>query len=61
VFAGSLSEALGGADVVIVVTRWQAFEAIADLVRDRDPPPLVVDGRRMLDKRAFRRYEGIGL
>jgi len=26
-----------------------------------DPQPLLVDGRRMLDKRDIARYEGIGL
>jgi UDPglucose 6-dehydrogenase/GDP-mannose 6-dehydrogenase len=61
VFAASLSDALQDVDAVILETRWKAFEAVADLVGNREPPPLIVDGRRMLDRRAFRRYEGIGL
>jgi UDPglucose 6-dehydrogenase len=59
--ADELEAAVDGADAIVVTTRWPQFEALPDLVARRDPQPLVVDGRRMLDKRAFARYEGIGL
>jgi UDPglucose 6-dehydrogenase/GDP-mannose 6-dehydrogenase len=57
----SLSEAVRGADAVVVVTRWKEFETLADLVAEMDPQPLVFDGRRMLERDAFARYDGIGL
>jgi UDPglucose 6-dehydrogenase/GDP-mannose 6-dehydrogenase len=56
----SLQEALDGVDAVIVVTRWDHFGSIADLLPRGQCAPLVVDGRRMLDKARFDRYEGIG-
>jgi UDPglucose 6-dehydrogenase len=59
--ADDLEAAVDGADAIVVMTRWPQFEALPDLVARRQPQPLVVDGRRMLDKRAFARYEGIGL
>jgi hypothetical protein len=34
---------------------------LPDVVAELDKPPLVFDGRRMLDRDAFARYDGIGL
>jgi UDPglucose 6-dehydrogenase/GDP-mannose 6-dehydrogenase len=58
--AGSLPEAVESADVIALVTRWKEFEQLPQLLRHRSPPPLVVDGRRLLDPRDYVRYEGIG-
>jgi UDPglucose 6-dehydrogenase/GDP-mannose 6-dehydrogenase len=58
--APSLAEAAGGASVIILVTRWPEFAALPELVANADPAPLVVDGRRVLDRTRLPRYEGIG-
>lgn len=55
-----LDAAIAGAAAVVVVTRWKQFADLADHVRGMDPPPLVVDCRRMLNKDDFARYAGIG-
>ncbi|MCI0453100.1 MAG: UDP-glucose/GDP-mannose dehydrogenase family protein [Candidatus Latescibacteria bacterium] len=60
-YAGSLEGALAQADVVVLVTRWREFAAVPELLRTLGRAPLVFDGRRMLDKNAISRYEGIGL
>jgi UDPglucose 6-dehydrogenase/GDP-mannose 6-dehydrogenase len=60
-FAGNMKEAVQGADAVVVVTRWKEFETLPEVVAEMDRPPLVFDGRRMLDRAAFARYDGIGL
>jgi UDPglucose 6-dehydrogenase len=60
-FPETLERAVHDADAILLVTRWPEFETLADLLAERDEAPLVVDGRRMLDKRRFPRYEGIGL
>jgi UDPglucose 6-dehydrogenase/GDP-mannose 6-dehydrogenase len=60
-FASSLNEALAGAEVVVVVTRWDEFQQLPALLKPAASPPVVVDGRRMWDKHAFARYEGIGV
>jgi len=57
----TVEEAVAGADAVLLVTRWDEYGRLADVVRASNPDVLVVDGRRVLDKHAFRRYEGIGL
>jgi UDPglucose 6-dehydrogenase/GDP-mannose 6-dehydrogenase len=59
--SGSLSDALVKADAVVLVTRWDEFRNVPDLLKGRTPQPLFVDGRRLLDKSTIARYEGIGL
>jgi UDPglucose 6-dehydrogenase/GDP-mannose 6-dehydrogenase len=56
----TLDEAVEGARAVLLVTRWDEFQRVPDLVARLDPQPLVVDGRRVLDPDRFVRYEGIG-
>jgi UDPglucose 6-dehydrogenase len=58
--AGSLEDAVATAEVVILVTRWSEFSALAEVLQGLGRSPLVVDGRRVLDPKAFARYEGIG-
>jgi UDPglucose 6-dehydrogenase/GDP-mannose 6-dehydrogenase len=60
-FCGSLEEAVRDVDAALLVTRWEEFRSLPDLIRGMDRPPLVVDGRRMLDKQSIPAYEGIGL
>jgi UDPglucose 6-dehydrogenase len=61
IYATDLSQAVGTAEVIVVMTRWGEFSEVPRLIADRRPQPLVVDGRRMLDKASVQRYEGIGL
>ena len=60
-YAPSVQEAVSGVDAILLVTRWQEFEALPEIINDMDVAPLLVDGRRMIDKNAVPRYEGIGL
>lgn len=60
-YAASLREALEGVDALVLVTRWKEFEAVPALLAKMASPPLLVDGRRQLDKRTVSRYAGIGL
>lgn len=55
-----LSAAIADADVVVLVTKWDEYAKLPELLVDRDTQPLVVDGRRMLDPRSVARYDGIG-
>jgi UDP-glucose 6-dehydrogenase len=60
-YADSLGAAVAGAETILVCTRWSEFRGLAPLVRAQSPPPLVIDGRRMLEPADFPRYDGIGL
>jgi UDPglucose 6-dehydrogenase/GDP-mannose 6-dehydrogenase len=59
-FAPDLRAALAHAEVVVLVTRWPQFGALAGVLRELGRTPLVVDGRRVLEPRDFGRYAGIG-
>jgi UDPglucose 6-dehydrogenase len=59
--ARDLDDAVLNADVVVIVTRWRQFERIPEILAGREDPPVVVDGRRMLDRGRVTRYRGIGL
>ena len=60
-YAASLQDAIEPATAALVVTAWPEFRRLEKLPPDRRRSLLVVDGRRLLDKRRFERYEGIGL
>ena len=57
----TLAEGLMQADAIVLVTRWDEFLKVPDLLKQLTPQPLFVDGRRLLDKASIARYEGIGL
>ncbi|MDZ7693119.1 MAG: hypothetical protein U5K69_18695 [Balneolaceae bacterium] len=52
---------MSGAEAVILLTSWKEFEQVPDILQTFDSPPLFIDGRRMLSKERFDKYEGIGL
>jgi UDPglucose 6-dehydrogenase/GDP-mannose 6-dehydrogenase len=60
-YCASVVEVLENADAVLLLTRWPEFKELPDMLARRQPAPVLIDGRRMLDKRRFSRYEGIGL
>lgn len=57
----TLAEAVSKTDAVVLVTRWDEFRNVPELLAYQNPPPLFVDGRRLVDKGKIARYEGIGL
>lgn len=60
-FCEELTQAIDGVQAVLIMTRWSEFEQIPDLLAQRENPPVVIDGRRMLAKDTVKQYEGIGL
>ncbi|CAN5536105.1 UDP-glucose/GDP-mannose dehydrogenase family protein [soil metagenome] len=57
----SMAKCVEGAAVVVIVTKWDEFKQLPDLLKKTNPQALIVDGRRMLDKNSFPNYTGIGL
>jgi UDPglucose 6-dehydrogenase/GDP-mannose 6-dehydrogenase len=60
-FCSDLAGVLQNVQAVVVVTRWDEFKSLPGILAKMDSQPVLVDGRRMLDKYAVRNYEGIGL
>jgi UDPglucose 6-dehydrogenase len=57
----SLSQVLDNTDAALLLTRWEEFAGLPELLAKKKSPPLLIDGRRMLDKQSLARYAGIGL
>ena len=60
-YSKSINEVVNGADAVLLLTRWQEFEALPTILNACEKIPLLIDGRRMLPKNCLPRYEGIGI
>ena len=60
-YTNNLSEAVDNAQAILLLTRWPEFKNLPALLSNRSDPPLVIDGRRLLDPASVGRYEGIGL
>jgi UDPglucose 6-dehydrogenase/GDP-mannose 6-dehydrogenase len=60
-YCQSLAQAIENVQVVVLITRWLEFQKIPELLADVKEQPLIIDGRRMLDKNSVPHYEGIGL
>jgi UDPglucose 6-dehydrogenase len=60
-YCDRLEEAIRDSEAILVITRWNEFSRLPELISAGEAQPLVVDGRRMLDKREIARYEGIGV
>jgi UDPglucose 6-dehydrogenase len=60
-FAPTLADAIHDADAVVLLTRWPEFQELPSLFASLRKQPVLIDGRRMLEKRGILRYEGIGL
>jgi UDPglucose 6-dehydrogenase len=61
VFKDTLEDAIAGSRAVLLMTAWPEFRALPDLLSRMQTPPLLIDGRRMLDKASVPDYAGIGL
>lgn len=57
----TLNDTIGDVDAVILITRWNEFENLSYLMSNLERPPLIIDGRRILNKNSYTKYEGIGL
>jgi UDPglucose 6-dehydrogenase/GDP-mannose 6-dehydrogenase len=60
-YCASLIDTIKDVDVIIIMTRWAEFNKIPNMISQTTPSPLLIDGRRMLNKKSVKRYEGIGL
>jgi UDPglucose 6-dehydrogenase len=60
-YAPSVEAAVKGADAIMIITSWSEITSLPKIIGSMDPSPVVIDGRRMIDKNSVPRYEGIGL
>jgi UDP-glucose 6-dehydrogenase len=49
------------ANAIFLVTSWKEFERVPKLMTTLHRHPVLVDGRRQLDKQKVKNYLGVGL
>jgi UDPglucose 6-dehydrogenase/GDP-mannose 6-dehydrogenase len=56
----SLESIAASSDILVLVTRWAEYQALPGILNSLERPPLLVDGRRAIDRDSVPRYAGIG-
>lgn len=57
----NLKDTLRNVDAVILITGWNEFNKLSAVLSDLDQNPLIIDGRRMLNKDEYEKYVGVGI
>ena len=57
----NLVEAIQNVDAILLVTRWGEFDSVPRLISQLAVPPLLIDGRRMIEPGSVPKYDGIGV
>jgi UDPglucose 6-dehydrogenase/GDP-mannose 6-dehydrogenase len=60
-YCETLQQAIKDVQGIVILTRWQEFNDLPAMIKDLDAQPVVVDGRRMIDKQSVAKYDGIGM
>ena len=60
-FDADLESSLAEVEAVVLVTRWAEYQAVPELLAGREPTPVLLDGRRMLQRDGIAGYLGIGV
>ena len=60
-YCKTLEEACRNSDIILVLTAWNEFKDLNKILKKVKKNPLVIDGRRFLNKNKFKRFEGIGV
>jgi len=56
----SLDSLMHDIDAAVIVTSWDEFQRVPQLLAGRADAPVIIDGRRILEPASVPRYEGIG-
>jgi UDPglucose 6-dehydrogenase/GDP-mannose 6-dehydrogenase len=61
IYSQSGDDLVDGLEMIILFSRWPEIEALQNFLNASKILPLLIDGRRMVDKNCVPRYEGIGV
>tara|TARA_B110000008_G_C16975054_1_gene565501 strand:- start:25 stop:1362 length:1338 start_codon:yes stop_codon:yes gene_type:complete len=60
-FSNNMRDAVFHADVILVLTAWEEFKDLDIVLKENGLNPLVLDGRRFLNKTKFNKFEAVGM
>ena len=58
-YVNDLQSAIHNVDAIVLVTSWSEYHDLRMLLKSNEIP--IIDGRRLLNKKQFNKYSGIGL
>ncbi|MFZ0013427.1 MAG: nucleotide sugar dehydrogenase, partial [Acidimicrobiia bacterium] len=61
VFEPELTRVVEECEALVLVTSWEDYRQLPELINARAEPPVLVDGRRYLPRSSVPRYAGVGL
>ena len=59
-FHKDMKSVVSVSDVIVVLTSWEEFNNLPEILQKKNKDTLVIDGRRMFDPLSFNNYEGVG-
>lgn len=59
--APSLDDAVADVEAILLITRWDEYRRLENILASRESQPLLIDGRRLIRPDAVARYRGIGM
>lgn len=59
-YQSSLTETVENAEAILILTRWDEFVELPEVLSKIQSEPVVIDGRRILPYNSVQKYEGIG-
>jgi UDPglucose 6-dehydrogenase/GDP-mannose 6-dehydrogenase len=60
-YCETLQQTIGEVQGIVILTRWQEFNELPAMIKGLEEQPVVIDGRRMLEKTSVEKYDGIGM
>ena len=60
-FHDTIENTVKNSKVIVIMTGWPEFTNLKEVMNKTNANPLIVDGRRILSKYFFKKYEGIGV
>ena len=60
-YCETLEQTIEGVRGIVILTRWPEFNRLPEMIAGLAEQPVVIDGRRMLNKMDVARYDGIGM
>jgi UDPglucose 6-dehydrogenase/GDP-mannose 6-dehydrogenase len=60
-YCETLQQTIEDVQGIIILTRWQEFNNLPGMIKGLEAQPVVIDGRRMLEKTCVEKYDGIGM
>lgn len=60
-YTKTLKETISNVDGILLMTRWDDFKNLPQIIHETNPEAVLIDGRRMIERNSVKNYDGIGI